>query len=164
MRNVFSQIIKTSLLYLAALILVYPFNIIICSITTSGLLWLFLLCLSMALTGVLIWFLLNHKYAVSLKGINIKQIQRKYYKDIGIQFLVVCFFFIMASIKEYNQIYYLPVEFYDFWNAIVKDEARAAFLSYRTLPMINGGYTLIISISWVFYNLTQFLFDKRIRF
>lgn len=118
----------------------------------------------MALTGVLIWFLLNHKYAVSLKGINIKQIQRKYYKDIGIQFLVVCFFFIMASIKEYNQIYYLPVEFYDFWNAIVKDEARTAFLSYRTLPMINGGYTLIISISWVFYNLTQFLFDKRIRF
>lgn len=163
MRNEFSQIIKTLMLYITVFVLVYPYNLIICSISEDGLVWFILICFFMCITGIALWFLLNHKYAVSITEISVKKISHNYFKKVLIQFLVMCILFVIASIKEYNQFYYLPVELFNFWNGLLKNEKLATFFSYRTFPMVNAGYILITSISWIFYNLAQVLFDKRVR-
>ena len=162
MQNIFTQIGKTLFLYTVGWTLLYPIYIIVGFITYNNIFWFPMVCLLVACEGALIWWIKNRRN-VSTKNKSLKNIQPTHIKNLGIQFIVALILFIIVLMKERYQIYYSLIPYRDFLENLLGNRDVASVLSFGNVPIINGGNFLIVSIGWGFYNITQLLFDKRIR-
>lgn len=163
MGNIAKQMGKTLLLYVIGWILLYPVTVIAGLVSNGILMDLILRCIGMSCGGILCWRLKCKKYA-SRRIHSLKEIRPIFYRDIVIQLIAAIILFIVVMYKETNQIWFpLPMSVYiNKLTEVLGDRSFAHFLVY-SIPLINGGYFLIVSLFWFFYNLTQMVFDRRTR-
>lgn len=163
MGNIAKQLLKVTIIYILGFILAYPLNMLIYTLTdNAGSIWLTLLCTFMAVSGILFCLIVNHK-SMLFKKISLQNVSPKYYKNLCIQLVMVGILFMLTAVKDYYGKFMPLFGYYYLLNDILKNENLAHYLSFGTLPAINIAYFLIVSVSWIFYNLTQLLFDKRLQ-
>lgn len=164
MKAVLGQAGKTILLYVTGWILLYPVTVIAGLMSEGIMLDVVLRCVGMACGGVLCWRIKCRKYA-SRRIKSLKEVRLLFYRNIVIQIITAIILFAIVMYKESNQIWFpLPLIVYvEELTELLKNRAFAHFLVY-SIPIINGGYFLIVSLFWFFYNLVQMIFDRRIRF
>lgn len=162
MKNTFRQIGKIFALYIVGWILLYPIYIIVGFITHNNVFWLPLICLFVFGEGVFLWKLKHHN-TPSKRVENLKNINVTYFKNLVIQSISVLALFILIVLKESNQLFYSLMPYYEFLKNISGSRELARILSFSNIPIVNIGNFLIVSIGWVSYNITQLLFNRRIR-
>lgn len=152
MKNIFRQMIKAWGLFAIAFIVSYPCNIIICRYAANSLIWPGSLLLLMALFGAVLGIYTNRKERDALGGSG-----AEFLKNTGLQLLAVCILFLLALFKEKYLNFFSPAAYCDFLEGMLQNREQAVYLSYRTLPVLSGGYLLLLLPIWIFYNLAGLL-------
>jgi len=160
-KNIFRQVFKTISLYVVGWIFLYLFILIATSISEKNGVQFAFIVGAMVFEGIVVWYIKNRKYRLT-KMRSLKQINPSFYRDILMQFVTVMILFVLVLYKEKNQIWwYYPGSYVEPLTKWVGNSETAFILAY-SVPIICGLYFLVVSISWLSYNITKLLFDKRI--
>ncbi|QBE98864.1 hypothetical protein [Blautia producta] len=145
MMNILRQLLKVLYIYILAFIFMYLCNMILVCITDSSSVRFMLLCILMGIGGFLFSLLIDKR-----------NIQKNENKNIIIQIIAICVLLIIVEIKSSYQIYFPIGELCDSLQKVIGLNA-AEFLTYGTMPVLNTGYFLVISIFWLLFTLTRII-------
>ncbi len=161
-KKIIGQIVQTFCLYAIGWIMLYPLTII-ASLATQNISARFLIIIFLtACGGVLLWFAKNKKY-IEFEPKFFKKLNPSVGIDITVQFAAVILLFILVLIKEKNQTWwYSPIPFQELLEQYLGNSNLVHLLAY-SIPVICVSNFLIVTLCWLFYNLAQIAFDKRVR-